>query len=222
VTCVKICGIKNAADRDCVVSSGANAIGFVVEIQRSKRNISREEARSLIQGLPPFITSVIVTEPESAKEAADLAKDTGADAIQIHGTLSPEDLKALKEVIPQKIIAAAGVNSKESRKEGNMGFEGEVRRFARFSDAILLDTVSGDKLGGTGEVHDWDLSSKLVRELKVPVVLAGGLDPENVAEAVKKVRPYAVDVSSGVETNCAKDHQKITSFVREVMSCSHQ
>ncbi len=87
------------------------------------------------------------------------------------------------------------------------------------ADAVLLDTLANGKLGGTGAVHDWNKSAKIVEGLKVPVILAGGLNPGNVAAAIEKVRPYAVDVSSGLETGGKKDPQKILSFVREVRAC---
>jgi phosphoribosylanthranilate isomerase len=87
------------------------------------------------------------------------------------------------------------------------------------TDAVLLDTLKNGKLGGTGEVHDWSVSADIARNLQIPVILAGGLNPSNVGKAIRTVRPYAVDVSSGVETAGRKDQEKIESFVREVRSC---
>ena len=95
----------------------------------------------------------------------------------------------------------------------------KAQNYATSADAILLDTLANGKLGGTGAVHDWNKSAEIVRSLKVPVILAGGLNPGNVAAAIEKVRPYAVDVSSGLETGGKKDPQKILSFVREVRAC---
>lgn len=210
MTRVKICGIQNEFDRDCAVYAGADAVGFVVEIPRSCRCIDRERARSLIEGLPPFVTSVIVTSPKSVKEASDLACHTKADVIQVHETLSLENLEELRLIISQKIVSAMAVPLKS---------ENEAFLLAKVADALLLDTFKDGKLGGSGQIHDWDVSADLVQKLQVPVILAGGLNPHNVAQAVEKVRPYAVDVASGVETNGKKDCQKIDDFVRVVKSC---
>jgi phosphoribosylanthranilate isomerase len=94
-----------------------------------------------------------------------------------------------------------------------------IKDYAASADAILLDTLCNGTLGGTGAVHDWNKSAALVKSLKVPVILAGGLNPGNVAAAIKKVGPYAVDASSGLETAGKKDPQKILSFVKEVRAC---
>jgi phosphoribosylanthranilate isomerase len=118
----------------------------------------------------------------------------------------------LKGRVHQKLIAAvaAGTESKA------------VQSFAKSADAILLDTLAGGKLGGTGAVHDWNHSAEITKSLNaisIPVILAGGLKPENVAAAIRTVKPYAVDVSSGTETAGKKDPEKILSFVREVRQC---
>jgi len=210
VTRAKICGIRDDGARDVAVAAGAEAVGFVVEISRSKRSIGREEAKGLIEGLPPFVSSVIVVEPESIGEAAKLALDTGADVIQVNDTLSFEELKALRERVPLKLVAT--IPAKPDMLD-------EARSLAKVADALLLDSFDGGKLGGTGTVHDWDLSADLVKNIDVPVILAGGLNPENVAEAIKTVMPYAVDVSSGVETDGEKDPKKIEAFLREVKTC---
>jgi len=210
VTRAKICGIRDDGARDVAVAAGADAVGFVVEIPRSKRSIDRGKAKHLIEGLPPFVSSVIVVEPESVAEAANLALDTGADVIQVNDSLSFEDLATLKEMVPTRVVATVPA------RPGGLD---HARRMAEVADAILLDSLEEGKLGGTGTVHDWNLSADLVRKVDVPVILAGGLNPENVAAAIKTVRPYAVDVSSGVETDGAKDPKKIEAFLREVKSC---
>jgi phosphoribosylanthranilate isomerase len=127
--------------------------------------------------------------------------------LQVHSTLCAEDIRALKGLVPQKIIVATPAESEE------------VLAMANVADAILLDTYKDGMLGGSGVAHDWNLSADLARRLSVPVILAGGLRPENVCEAVRKVRPYAVDVSSGVETDGRKDAMKMRAFVSGVKSC---
>jgi len=210
VTRAKICGIRDEGARDVAVAAGADAVGFVVEISRSKRSIDRDDARTLIEGLPPFVSSVIVVEPESVAEAAKLALDTGADVIQVNDTLSFEELESLREMVSQRLVATIPARP---------GMLDDAKRMSEVADALLIDSLEGGKLGGTGTVHDWDMSADLVKNIALPVILAGGLDPENVALAIKTVRPYAVDVSSGVETDGSKDTMKIEAFLREVRSC---
>jgi phosphoribosylanthranilate isomerase len=140
-------------------------------------------------------------------EAKGLAKKTGSDLLQVHGDLELKDLIALKDRISQKLIAAVPAGSVEAYSRSLV------------ADAVLLDTFKNGVLGGTGEIHDWSQSAAMVKDLKVPVILAGGLSPLNVGEAIKRVRPYAVDVSSGVETSGRKDPSKIMAFIQEVRAC---
>ncbi len=207
MTRVKVCGIMNRSDRSLAIFGGADAVGFVVEIDHSRHRISASDAMDLIKLVPVFTKSVAVIAPEDVDEAVELAAQTGADILQVHGTLRPEDLAVLKSRVSQKLVAAVAADSKDARS------------FARSADAILLDTMANGKLGGTGAVHDWNYSAEIARSLEVPVILAGGLHPGNVAEAIRKVKPYAVDVSSGTETGGKKDPEKINSFIREVRSC---
>ncbi len=212
MTRIKVCGIMSESELLQAVSAGADAVGFVVEIDDSRHCLTAGEAADLIELVPVFTKSVAVIAPENVDEAVKLAARTKADVLQVHGSLAPKDLAELKSRVHQKLVAAvaagaAGAGSKEAM------------RFGMVADAVLLDTMVNGKLGGTGAVHDWDMSAEIVRSLKVPVILAGGLNPGNVAEAIRKVRPYAVDVSSGTETGGKKDPEKIRSFVREVRSC---
>jgi len=211
VTKIKVCGIMNQSDLAHAVIAGADAVGFVVEIDDSRHSISAGQAADLISRVPIYTKSVAVIAPVDVDEAVRLATQTKADVLQVHGSLAPKDLAELKSRVHQKLIAAVAAN-----KGGK-----EAMRFGMVVDAILLDTMVNGKLGGTGSVHDWDLSAEIVRSLKVPVILAGGLHPGNVAAAIEKVRPYAVDVSSGLETDGKKDPQKILSFIREVRACPH-
>jgi phosphoribosylanthranilate isomerase len=211
MTKIKVCGIMNQSDLAHAVIAGADAVGFVVEIDDSRHSISTGQAADLISQVPIYTKSVAVIAPVDVDEAVRLAAQTKADVLQLHGSLAPKNLAELKSRVHQKLIAAVAAN-----KGGK-----EAMRFGMVVDAILLDTMVNGKLGGTGSVHDWDLSAEIVRSLRVPVILAGGLHPGNVAAAIEKVRPYAVDVSSGLETDGKKDPQKILSFIREVRACPH-
>lgn len=209
MTKIKVCGIMSPTDLANALCAGADAVGFVVEIDDSRHSLSAGQAADLIRSVPIYTKSVAVISPSDVDDAVKLAGVTRADVLQLHGKLAPKDLAELKTLVHQKLVAAvaAGAESKEAM------------RFGMVADAVLLDTMVNGKLGGTGEVHDWNKSAEIVGSLKVPVILAGGLNPGNVAAAIEKVRPYAVDVSSGVETDGKKDPQKIFSFIREVRAC---
>jgi len=209
VTRIKICGIMNCAELLQAVLAGADAVGFIVEIESSRHRLSVQEAADLIKMVPLFTKSVAVIAPVDVEEAVQLAELTGADVLQVHGSLSALDMAMLKGRVAQKLVAALPAASDLN----------EIRCYAASADAVLLDSVARGKLGGTGAVHDWNKSAKIVESLKVPVILAGGLNPGNVAAAIEKVRPYAVDASSGLETGGNKDPEKIFSFVREVRAC---
>ena len=206
MTKVKVCGIMNKEELDYAISGGADAVGFIVDVEGSRHRISAKDARNLVCRVPVFTKSIAVIAPDSVEAAVVLAQETEADILQVHGTLEADEIKALKNRVPQKVVASVPPSMDVNSMDG-------------VADAILLDTFKDGKLGGTGIVHDWSLSAILAKELRVPVILAGGLNPLNVGEAIKTVRPYAVDVSSGVETNGRKDREKVESFIKEVRSC---
>jgi phosphoribosylanthranilate isomerase len=207
MTRIKACGIMSRSELFDAVRAGVDAVGFVVEIEDSRHRLSASEAADLIRLVPVFTKSVAVIAPRNVQDAVELAARTGADVLQVHGSLAAADLAELKGRVHQKLVAAVAAGSEVAKS------------YAASADAILLDTQAFGKLGGTGIVHDWDQSAEMARMLKIPVILAGGLRPGNVAEAIRKVRPYAVDVSSGIETKGKKDPEKMASFVREVRSC---
>ena len=204
---VKICGITRKEDLDAAAAAGADAVGFVVGVASSPRNIALEKAEKLIRQVPPFVKSVLVTVPKSIDEFETYEK-LNPDAIQIHG----ENLHAAASVrlkIPNTLLIGA-VNANLANALN------VVSRTAKIFDAVLLDSFADGRYGGTGIVHDWELSKRVKQVIHPkPLILAGGLNLENVAEAVRTVRPYAVDVSSGVERQPGiKDYQKIVEFIK--------
>jgi len=204
---VKICGITRKEDLDAAVAAGADAVGFVVGVASSPRNIALEKAEKLIRQVPPFVKSVLVTVPRGIDEF-EMYEKLNPDAIQIHG----EKLHTAASVrlkIPNTLLIGA-VNAKGANALD------VVSKAAKIFDAVLLDSFANGRYGGTGIVHDWELSKRVKQAIHPkPLILAGGLTPENVAEAVRTVRPYAVDVSSGVELQPGiKDHKKIIEFIK--------
>lgn len=203
VTRVKICGLTRIEDRDAAVDAGADALGVISGVPvETPREVSAQRARELVSGVPPFVTSVLVTMPESPQGAIKRQQRIGADAIQIHGTLSPAQLGGLRERVDVPVIAAVDAN--------DVGIE----VYAEVADALLVDSTSESGGGGTGETHDWDRSREINETTETPLILAGGLTPANVEEAIETVDPYGVDTASGVEREGGKkDHDAVAEFV---------
>lgn len=203
MTRVKICGITSEADRDAAVAAGVDAVGVLVGVSvDSPREIGIDRAASLVAGLPPFVSGVLVTMPTSVREALAIYEQVGTDAIQIHQSLSAADVATLQQRIDADVIVAVEPAA--------------APRYADVADAVLVDSLDEKGGGGTGETHDWEHTRTLVEDLDTPVVLAGGLTPENVGAAVEQVCPYGVDTASGVEhVGGEKDHDAIRAFVSE-------
>ena len=202
MTRVKICGITSIEDAMAAVEAGADAIGFV--FAPSPRQIDSATAKRIADALPPFIARVGVF-VNADPSLLEVARDCGLDAAQLHGEQS--DLFAQLLAPHIRIIRVLRVKDEESLAS--------IKSYPA-ADAYLLDTFSKDALGGTGKSFDWELAVK-AKQFGKPVILSGGLNPENVEEAVRLVRPYAVDVSSGVELSPGKkDHNKIKELVENV------
>lgn len=197
---VKICGMTSLEDALVAVEGGADAVGFIF-YKKSPRNVSPKIVKSIVAALPPFIETVGVFVNESADRINRIADSCKLSAVQLHGNETP----AICKQINRKVIKAVRVKGKES-------FDGLS---AYQVSAFLLDAYSEQQQGGTGETFDW----RLVNYGKKygPVILAGGLDPSNVAHAIQKVKPYAVDVCSGVEKMPGiKDRHLVRKFLKAV------
>lgn len=206
---IKICGIKSERDLAMAVNAGAEAVGFITEVPvDSPRKISISEASRLISKVPVFVTSVLVIMPKNANEAITMINEAKPTAVQIHNALPLADMRTIRET-GVKIIKTILVSERADTKT----LIDQINRFSGIADAVLLDTAVGGKTGGTGLSHNWELSGKLVLGAGMPVILAGGLNPSNVSEAIQCVHPYAVDTASGVETNGKKDERKIIDFI---------
>lgn len=197
---IKICGITSVRDARTAARLGADALGFNF-YKGSPRFIRPERARAIIEALPPFITNVGVFVDESADEVVRIARVAGLDAVQLHGDERPSVVHAVNGVRRIKAIRI-----RDAR---------DVERCRRYRvEAYLLDAYVPDKRGGTGATFNWELA----REAAAfgPIILAGGLNPGNVAEAVRVAQPYAVDVASGVETEPGKkDKDLMVAFIQE-------
>lgn len=196
---VKICGITNLEDAMASAEYGADAIGFIF-YENSSRYITPADAIPIIKKLPPFITTVGVFVNEPVDKVKQIKALTGIDIIQLHGDETPD----MCGTIGNNVIKAFRVSGQES------GVRGQLSKYK--VSAYLLDTHREGLPGGTGETFNWDIAIEAKKYGRI--ILAGGLTPDNVAEAVKKVRPYAVDVASGVEKRPGKkDLNKVKKFI---------
>lgn len=202
MTRVKLCGLTDERDRDAAIAAGADAVGFIVDVAvDTPREISAERASELVDGVPPFVTTVLVTMPDSVEDAVTLADRVGTDAIQVHSTLSPEYVGGLRSRVDGAVIAAVGPDA-------------DLPAYADAADALLVDSIDDEGGGGTGETQDWERTRDFVADIETPVVLAGGLTPENVRTAVETIDPFAVDTASGIErSGGTKDHDAMAAFV---------
>jgi phosphoribosylanthranilate isomerase len=206
---VKICGITNKSDLKSAIEAGTDAVGFVVEVKTSSRNISIEKAKKLINSVPIFVNSVVVTATNDHEKIRDICKKLYPHTIQIHGNVNLSSLLSLKRELPNMTYIKA---IRADPKNAYNHLIDEIKNV----DAILLDSFVKGKIGGTGVTHNWDLSLKIRQSIHpFPLILAGGLNPENVRFAIGYVQPYAVDVSSGVEIAPGKkDRKKIFNFIK--------
>lgn len=205
---LKICGITNKEDAHLVVDSGADMLGMIVDVPvETPRKISIDEAEEISKGIGEDINIVLVLCPGSVEEVETVVRRIEPFGVQMHGFESNEFLKSVHETLPDvKLIKTVHVDE-HGTIHGIMPEED-------FVDFILLDTFSA-QMGGTGKKHSWDKSREIVENSAIPVILSGGLTPENVKEAIKEVNPYGVDVASGVESSGGrKSKEKIFKFVR--------
>ncbi len=197
---IKICGITNIDDALACTEAGADALGFNF-YRKSPRFVEPAKAAEIVAQLPPFVTPVALFVNEREEKIRDIQFTTGIKVLQFQGDESPD----FCERFSTRVIKVFQIKDKESMKH-----------MAHYRvNAYLLDSYKEGLRGGTGTTFDWHLA--VVAKTFGKVILAGGLTPENVAEAVKLVQPYAVDVASGVEKETGvKDHARIKKFITEV------
>jgi phosphoribosylanthranilate isomerase len=204
---VKICGITNIDDALAAVDFGADALGFVF-VKGSPRHISQNEASKIIIRLPSFVTTIGVFFNEKPRQVERALALTGIDVVQFHGDEPPEMCN-----IPRRIIKAIRVKNLESLDP--------LIHYREKVSAFLLDTFTPDICGGTGQIFNWDIA--VYAKQFGRIILAGGLTPANIAAAIAHVRPYGVDVSSGVESEKGKkDYKKMKAFIEKAKRARDQ
>ena len=197
---VKICGITRLEDAQAAVAAGANALGFVFW-PKSPRYVDPARAKAIAASLPESVNAIGVFVDQPADEVNEIADWVGLGAVQLHGSESQEYVREMRRPV-MKAVAVDGANP-------------PVVDAWPLSVGVLLDVHDPVKKGGTGKTVDWTVAADVAK--RRPVVLAGGLTPENVREAIERVQPYGIDVSSGVEAEPGiKDHERLKALFEAV------
>lgn len=210
---VKICCIANFAEAKLAIKYGASALGLVSEMPSGPGVILEELISQIAKTVPPGVSTFLLTSKQNVDEIIDQQKKCGTNTIQLCDRLEIGAHQKLKSALPGiKIVQVVHITDADSFHE--------AVEVSHFVDAILLDSgnqkLEVKKLGGTGRTHDWDISKEIREAIQIPLFLAGGLNSSNVSEAIGKVKPFGVDVCSGVRTNGELDEHKLKLFFEQV------
>jgi phosphoribosylanthranilate isomerase len=212
-TRIKICCISSIEEAKLAIACGADALGLVGKMPSGPGPIEDELIATIARAIPPPVASFLLTSEQSAEAIVSHVKRTGVNTVQIVDELTSGNyLQIRNELGSIRVVQVIHVRDETAIAE--------ALAVQNFVDAILLDSgnpkSSIKTLGGTGNTHNWDISRELVRSVNVPVFLAGGLREDNVKEAINKVKPFGVDLCSGVRTNGKLDEKKLKAFVSAV------
>lgn len=214
---IKICCISSVEEAKLAIKYGASALGLVSAMPSGPGPISEELIAEIVKHIPNGIASFLLTSKQDAESIIVQQRKTKADTLQLVDSISVEAYNILRKKLPGISIVQVIHVIDESSVD-------EAKSVAPFVDMILLDSgnpkLAVKELGGTGRKHNWDLSRKIVQSVNIPVFLAGGLNAENVREAIGYVQPYGVDLCSGVRTNAVLDEKKLNLFFKAVNTIS--
>lgn len=211
----KVCCIQSVKEAELAIRYGASAIGLVSAMPSGPGPISEEKIAEIAAAVPSYIDTFLLTSLQSATSIIEQHRRCGTSTIQVVDELLHGTYNDIRSALPGiKLVQVIHVDGDESIEK--------ARGIAPHVDTILLDSGNPSAkvktLGGTGNVHDWDISSRIVESVSAPVYLAGGLNPGNAAEAIRTVQPYALDVCSGLRTNDQLDEKKLHTFVDAIKS----
>ena len=211
---IKICCISSIAEAQLAISCGASALGLVGNMPSGPGVIEDDLIRSIAQSVPPPVATFLLTSETSPEAIIAHHRRTLTNTIQIVDSLLDEKYEEIRKALPQvKLVQVVHVINEQSIDESV--------RLSASVDALLLDSgnpnLAVKELGGTGRVHNWKLSRKIVEQTKIPVFLAGGINAENVKAALDEVQPFGLDLCSSVRTNGALDAQKLENFMKTAL-----
>jgi phosphoribosylanthranilate isomerase len=215
---VKICCITSIEEAKLAIKYGASAIGLVSKMPSGPGPISEDLIAEIAKTIPPFVSSVLLTSEQNPSEIVAQHEKCQTNEVQLVDRLKIEDYSELREAMPRiKLIQVVHVINEESIDE--------AVTIAPYVNGILLDSGNPDlklkQLGGTGLMHNWDISKIIREKVETPVILAGGLHSINVIEGLKQVQPFGVDVCNGVRTRNELDEEKLSSFFKAIYSYNH-
>ncbi|MFB8202947.1 phosphoribosylanthranilate isomerase [Kitasatospora purpeofusca] len=212
---IQVAGIIDQAEADLIIEEGADWLGFALRLPAKNEDLSEADAAAIVKAIQPGNKGVIITYLTRADEIAKFCAEIGVSAIQLHGDVTPAELSRLRTLAPDLYVLKSLVVKSDNIDE----LRTIVETSAEWVDMFITDSfnpATGAK-GATGLTHDWSVSAELVRISPKPLMMAGGLTPENVAAAIEAVRPAAVDAHTGLEDRATrrKDRQKVRTFVQE-------
>lgn len=212
---IQIAGVSSLEEAFFCHSAGVDALGFTLELPTGIHDgLTVDKAHTIVSQLPDLMLPVLITYLDNALQACSLAIQIGAGAVQFHGGISPEQIQLFKKICSHiPAIACVSVTGPESIQQASL-FTPPLW------DAVILDSINllTGRRGATGMTHDWSVSATIVKASVLPVILAGGLTPNNVAEAIVRVRPHGVDTHSGVENqDGSRSFTKIRAFAAEAI-----
>jgi phosphoribosylanthranilate isomerase len=208
---VKICGLMEPEDAKETCKAGVDMIGVIVDAP-TRRSVTSKRAMEIFSLVPKTVFKVAVIVNKNVDDAVRIVYELNPDCLQTHSSMSAADLKEIKDATGVKIMAVVGVPQKVENTRKIMARALEISKVADF---ILVDTEHRGAGGGTGLVHDWNASRSIRETIDRPLILAGGLNPNNVRAAIEFVKPYGVDVASGVESKVGKkDQNLVKKFIK--------
>ncbi|MCK5853249.1 phosphoribosylanthranilate isomerase [bacterium] len=216
---IQIAGVSSLDDSIRLIDLGVEGLGFTLRLPSGIHDdLTEEKAREIIAELPPFVGSVLITYITNPIEAVDFCKYLGVNTIQLHAPVEKGVMTEIKKrLLNIKIIKSINVV--------DLSAIDDTKTAAEEADAIILDTYDPEsgRHGATGLTHDWTISRQIVESCPKPVILAGGLNPDNVAEAIRKVQPWGVDVHTGIENfDGSPNHKKAADFVKNARKGAEQ
>ncbi|MDH6122302.1 phosphoribosylanthranilate isomerase [Kitasatospora sp. GAS204A] len=211
---VQVAGIIDADEAEMVIGEGADWIGFALRLPSGRDDIAEQDAALIIKGLEAPHAGVLISYLTDAQEVSDFCSELGVVAVQLHGEVATEQLSRLKELRPELFVLKSLVVKADNLDE-LLQLVDDTHPFVDMYITDTFDPKTGAK-GATGLTHDWNVSAELVRRSPKPLMLAGGLNPENVADAIRAVRPAAIDAHTGLEgPDGRKDRAKVVKFIAE-------